>query len=220
LGDSLLPEGWVMAAGLAALAALLAIPFALLRRRRRNRPLLLAAPAKRETEAEQSSASEPARIDLQLDIINATRSVMMFTFEYRLELANRADKAVRDVRLTTRIGYPGKNPANVRLAETAEDIQTIARVGPHQSRSITGTLRLPLAEIVPMRQGHAPLLIPLMHIMIEAAGRALETYTFVIGTPSNASVGRLHPILLDTPPGSIASLRAQVVQAPGTAGSR
>jgi hypothetical protein len=210
LGPSVLPGGWLLASLVAAVLALLV---ALLARRRRSaKPLRLAAHAK--PSAEPASADTPPRIDLQLDITGATRSMMMFSLEFRVELANRADKAVRDLRVITRIGYPGHSPALTLLPESAEDTSTIERIGPQQSRSAAVTLRLPLSAIVPLRQGHAPLLIPLLNVTLEGEGRQAETYTFVVGTPSTANLGRLQPIPLDTPPGSIAGLRAQLVQVP------
>lgn len=215
LGDTILPGGWLLAGGAAGALALVVALLAL-RRRRRQAPLRLAAPAAPRHE----EAETPARIDLQLDVTGATRSVMMFSLDIRLELANRAERAVRDLRVRTALGYPGQNPAMAPLPASAESAQTLERIGPHQSRSIAATLRLPLAAIVPLRQGHAPLLIPLLTVTLEGEGRPPETHTYVIGTPSTANVGRLQPIPLDTTPGAIPGLRAQPVQGPDAGRTR
>lgn len=214
LGESMLPSWWPFAAGaLAALIAVLGVVVAV--RRRRPKVLRLAAPAKRAGQAADDADDEqaPMRLDCQLDILSATRSMMMFAIEYRLEIANRSPRAVRDLRVTTRLGYPGRTGEEAALVPTAEDCQAILRIGPHQSRSITGTLRLPLSEIAPIRQGAAPLLIPLLPIILESAGNQPETRLFVIGTPSPANLGRLQPIRLDIAPGGITGLRALPVNA-------
>lgn len=217
LGESVLPGGWLLAGGVAAVLALLVALIAR-RRRRRAKPLRLAAPAR--PSAEPAAYDAPARIDLQVDITGATRSVMMFSLDIRIELANRADKAVRDLRVTTALGYPGRSPVMAPLPASAEAAQSIERIGPQQSRTVNAALRLPLAEISPIRQGRAPLLIPLLTVTLEGEGRVAESYTFVVGTPSTANVGRLQPIPLDTTPGSIAGLRAQLVQMPDAGQAR
>jgi hypothetical protein len=220
LGGSILPDSWVLAAGLAALALLLAAVLALLRRRRRHaRPLQLAAPAKPAVPAEQNRANEPARIDWQLDIISATRSLMMFTLEYRLELANRSDRGINDVRLAARLACAQRGTGNAPPAGTAQDLQTIPRIGAQQSRSITGTLRLAVADIAALRQGSTPMFVPLIHVTLEGDAISQVTRTYVVGTQSSASVGRLQPILLDTPPGGIPGMRTQLVQLPAASGA-
>lgn len=177
-----------------------------LRRRKPTAPRLATPVPATASSAEADAA--PLRVDCQLDIISAARSVMMFSIDYRLEIANRSDRAVRDLAITMQLGQPRQDKAAAPLAETAEDRQTISRIGPYQSRSITGTLRLPLAAIAPIHQGAAPLLIPLIDITMESAGGQTDRRVFVAGTPSPANVGRLQPIRLDTPPGGIAGLKA------------
>jgi hypothetical protein len=215
LGGSVLPGWWPWAAG--ALVAILALSGVLLTmRRRRPKVLRLAAPATgtgQGTNAAAAADQAPVRLDCQFDILAAARSMMMFTIEFRLEIANRSPRAVRDLAVTTRLGYPGRTGEETALAQTAENIQTIERIGPHQSRSITGTLRLPLSEIAPIRQGAAPLLIPLIHALLESPDLPRETRMFVAGTPSPANLGRLQPIRLDIAPGGITGLRALPVNA-------
>ncbi|MFN3989857.1 MAG: hypothetical protein ACK4IS_06330 [Erythrobacter sp.] len=214
LGASLLPAWWPLAAGVLAGLGVMAI-LLLAQRIRKPRVPRLAAPAPRAADhAGADSEPAPAKLDCQLAILAATRSVMMFTIEYRLEIANRSPRAVRDLQVTARLGYPGRTGEEAALVPSAESIQTIERIGPHQSRSITGTLRLPLAEIAPIRQGASPLLIPLLHMILEGAGHPRETRLFVAGTPSPANLGRLQPIRLDTTPGGIAGVRALPVNAP------
>ena len=208
-----LPRWWPFAAGgLGALALLGGA--ALLWWRRMARPLRLAAPA--HAAAQPAAAAEPARLDLTLEITAATRSVMMFTLEYRLTIANRSPRAVSDchaaVQLACARASAGTGAGGAPSAGAAQRLETIARIGPHQARSIGGRVQLPLSAIAPLRQGQTPLFIPLVHVTLEGEGLPAHTRSFVIGKPSAS--GRVHPIALDQPPGGIAGLVAQGVTVP------
>lgn len=180
---------------------------ALILRRRGPKLLRLAAPPAGTV----SDPAAPPRIDLTLDITGATRSVMMFTLQYRLNLANRGERAANDIDVAVELA-PAR-AASAAPATVARRSARVDRIGPHQSRSITGEVQLPLSTITPMRQGRSPVFVPLLHVAIEGEG-LMFTRSFVIGQPSTSGTGRLHPILLDTPPGSIPSLRAQTIAIP------
>ena len=157
-------------------------------------------------------AADPPRLDLTLEIISATRSLMMFTVEYRLTIANRSDRAVTDLKLAVQLACARASAGNSPSAGAAQALGELARVGPQQTRSSTGTLQLPLSAIQPLRQGITPLFVPLAHVTLDGDGLQTLTRTFVIGTPSGA--GRVHPILLDQPPGAIPGLKAQAIAMP------
>ncbi len=178
--------------------------------RRKPKVLRLSAPsaAAREPEA----APDLADLHLTLDVTTATRSVMMFTLGYRLNIANRAGRAVTDVQVAVQLACARASGSNAPSAGAAQTLGEVERIGPHQGRSITGEVRLPLAAITPLRQGSTALFVPVVHVTIEAEGQPALTKTFVIGTPSAS--GRVHPILLDQPPGGIPGLVAQAVAVP------
>lgn len=205
-----LPEWWPLAAGGLGVLALMGAGAALWRRRR-PRTLRLAAPAAGAS-AGTGASPAPPRLDLALEITSATRSVMMFTVEYRLSIANRSDRAVNDLNAAAKLACARGGAGTP--AGAAQGLETIARIGPQQARSITGTLQLPLSAIAPMRQGQTPLFIPLVHVTLEGESLPADTRTFVIGTPSAS--GRVHPIPLDQPPGRIAGLVAQAVAVPAS----
>lgn len=202
-----LPDWWPWAAGgLGGLAVM--IGAAALWRRRQPRPLRLAPPAPEE------AVAELPRLDITLDIVSATRSLMMFTIAYRINLANRTDRAVSDLSLAVQLASARRGASNAPSSGAAQQVLALARIGPHQSRSVSSEIKLPLAEIAILRQGSVALFIPLLHITLAGEGQQALTRSFVIGSPSTSGAGRLHPILLDSPPGSIPGLRAQAVDVP------
>ncbi len=141
---------------------------------------------------------------------------MMFTLQYRLSLANRAAHAVSDISVAVELACARRGAGNAASPGAAQQLETIARIGPHQTVAVTGEVQLPLSQIAPLRQGNLALFIPMAHVTLEGNGQPAFARSFVIGTPSAASTGRLHPIRLDVPPGSILDLRAQSVTIPAT----
>ncbi len=153
----------------------------------------------------------PLDVDLSLEIVSASRSVMMFMLDYRLMIANRSERAARDIELTAQLTCAQRGSTNAPPVAGGRPLETIERIGPHQSRSISGQLQMPLTEVQAIRQGQSPIFIPLLHISLVSAGEQSLTRSFVVGEPSTASQGRVHPIRLDTPPGGIPGLKAREV---------
>jgi hypothetical protein len=191
---------------------------ALLWRRRKPKALRLAAPPEGMTKPAIPLADAPLRtaaaLDVVLEVTGATRSLMMFTLHYRLTLANRTGQAVSDVNLAVLLACARTGADHAAAAGAAQQLERFDRIGPHQNLALTGAVQLPLSAIAPLHQGRRPLFIPLAHVTLEADGQSAVTRCFVIGTPSAAGTGRLHPIPLDTPPGSINGLMAQRIAVP------
>lgn len=211
-----LAEWWpLVASALAAIAVLGA--FAIWPRRRKPKVARLAPPVDARDTAAPTSSDDAPRLDLTLEIIAATRSVMMFTVQYRLNIANRSDRAVTDLAATAQLACARASAGAAPSAAAGQSAAGIARVGPQQARSITGEVQMPLSAIQPLRQGMTPLFVPLVHITLEGEGLPAINRSFVIGPPSGSGAGRLHPIPLDQSPGKIAGLVAQAVSLPPAA---
>lgn len=208
-----LADWWpLLASALGAIAVLAG--FAAWRRRRKPKVARLAPPVEAGDRAVPDSSDDAPRIDLTLEIISATRSVMMFTLQYRLTIANRSDRAVTDLAAAVELACARASAGNAPSAGAAQATAGIARVGPQQARSITGEVQMPLSAIQPLRQGMTPLFVPLVHITLDGEGLRAMSRSFVIGPPSVSGAGRLHPIPLDQPPGKIAGLIAQAITIP------
>jgi hypothetical protein len=189
----------------------------MLQRQRKPKVLRLNAPRAAAPVGETTALDLP-RLDLALEITGATRSMMMFTLQYRLTIANRSDRAVNDLAMAVQIACARASHdamgGNAPSSGSAQRTGRIERVGPHQARTITGEVQLPLDAIAPLRQGRTPLFIPLVHITLEGEGQRALARSFVIGTPSVSGGTRLHPVPLDTPPGAVGGLIAQSVTIP------
>ncbi len=159
------------------------------------------------------TAFGPARINLALEIVTATRSMMNFTLDYRLTLANREAHAVRDVSVAAILTSAQKQVSQSAALEVDRlQAETVPRIGPSKSHSITGQVQLPTAKLQVLRQGNKPLFVPLLQITIQQGDLEPQTHHYVVGLPSSASSVRLHPIPLDTPPGGIPGLRVRELE--------
>ncbi|MEM8724407.1 MAG: LPXTG cell wall anchor domain-containing protein [Pseudomonadota bacterium] len=196
------------------------------RRRAAQEPLALPAPAlaagvRKSIAATRPTASpmeppppppaEPLEVDLALEIVSASRSVMMFMIDYRLDIANRSESAARDIEISAHLTCAQRGGSNAPPLAGGQPVGVIERIGPHQSRSVSGQLQIPLTEVQAIKQGQKPLFIPLLHVSIVSAGDHVLKRSFVVGAPSTASQARVHPIALDTPPGGIPGLKAREV---------
>ena len=201
----------VLAAGGALLASLLG--GWLVWRQRKPRVLRLAAPV-----AVKDEDDEPAlpRIDVTVEIPGSSRSVMNFTLRYRINLANRSDRAVNDLAVAVQATTARQGESNAAPLAAAQSVSRVERIGPHQSRSITGEVQLPFASMNPIMQGRTMLFIPLLHVTLEGEGQQALARSFVIGTPG-ASEGRVQPLRMDMLPGSAIELRARAIEAPPSA---
>jgi hypothetical protein len=132
---------------------------------------------------------------LSLTLINATLA-------YRLEVTNTgagaltglsigADMISAHASLSREEQLSGPRPEGAT-------VQRIERLEPGESRVIAGEFRLPLVQVMPIRQGDAALLLPLARFRVEGGGAAPVVRTFVVGQPGQGS--GLQPFRLDLGP--------------------
>lgn len=209
---------WI-AGGLLALLVLAGAAYLAFGRRRTAAPLIEAPVVAGPGAAAGMAllAEEKPRFAVSVQIESAMRSMMMLTVKYHLSIANRSDRALRDVTISgdlisaRRTAGMGEQLANAatQLPETA----TVERIGPHQTRSVTGTLQLAIQQIEVLRQGSTPMFVPLLRIKVEGDGIDPFVETYAVGVGNATAGARLHPLPLNGPPGSYQGVRAKPIAA-------
>ncbi|WP_390586242.1 hypothetical protein [Erythrobacter sp. MTPC3] len=164
----------------------------------------------------ERTAAAPPKLDLQVSIVAASRSVMKFTAQYRIEIRNRSDFAVRGITVDPVLSS-ARRDTEMKPGSNGAELHMIERIGPHQARTVTGELQMPWSEVSAFRQANTPVFVPMLLVTLACEGLKSQTRKFVVGTPSAVSGARLHPIPLDTPPGGMTGLRAQEVKEPAAA---
>lgn len=144
--------------------------------------------------------AEPLQITL--DPLRLSLTLMNATLAYRLEVANRGAAAIVGLAIgADMIAAHASMTREEQLSgpgEGAATVQRIDRLEPGESRIVEGEFRVPFSRIVPIRQGNAALLLPLARFRLVAEGAAPVVRTFAVGQPGAQSA--LQPFRLDQGP--------------------
>lgn len=200
---------WLLAAVPLLLIALALAGWAARRRARRpvgpvavpqiERPRV--SPVPPQPNADPDTPAEPLQVSLEP--LRLSLTLMNATLAYRLELANRgplpltglaigADMISAHASMSREEQLSGPSTGNGAAT------QRIERLEPGETRVVEGEFRLPFPQIVPIRQGDAALLLPLARFRVEADGGRPLVRTFVVGQPGQGS--GLQPFRLDLGP--------------------
>lgn len=148
-------------------------------------------PAHRTPEESVQMTLEPTRMSLTL---------MNAALAYRLQVTNQGSTALTELMVhADMIGAHASMTKEEHLAGPSNGaaMQKIDRLEPGESRVIEGEFRVPFAQIVPIRQGNAALLLPLARFKLESENAPPVVRTFAVGQPGN---GALQPFRLDQGP--------------------
>jgi len=150
------------------------------------------------------SPGEPLHVTLEP--LRLSLTLMNAALAWRLEVANRGDRPL--IGLTIGADMISAHASLTREEQlsgpqdqqgsAALPAQRIERLEPGESRVVEGEFRLPLARIVPIRQGNMALLLPLARFRVEAEGARPLVRTFAVGQPGNGAA--LQPFRLDQGP--------------------
>ena len=205
-------DGWIgWASILGALAIAGAIGTALyLRRRRRideppaeiERPRVAADPGA-SLVAEPPLAATGPQLTIEARALRMARSMVYATLSYEVLVTNRGAQPLSDVKLgADLVTAHARIPTDQQLADPLlplAPVKTIAQLDPGQSVTVSGELRLPVAEIRPIPHGKAVVYVPLLRVRGEAEGLIPVARTFVVGVPGGVNQ-RLQPFRLDEMP--------------------
>ena len=170
-----------------------------------------AAPATARTPAPQ--ASDRPWLAMDLIVSQARYSLMGVTISYSLILHNRGDRPARDVLVRGLLGNGGaQQQALLNGFFTGDDglpLHSAVSIASGETLQLTGELRLPPDQIVPVTMGQRSLLIPLA--AFDAAYRwgpqdgdpveqGRTARAFIVGQEQEPPAERLAPLRLDQGP--------------------
>ena len=149
-----------------------------------------------------ASPAVAERLQVSLEPLRLSLTLVNATLAYRLELANRGPAPLTGLAI-------GADMISAHASMSREEQlsgpragsgggQRIERLEPGESRIVEGEFRLPFPQIVPIRQGSAALLLPLARFRVEADGAGPVIRTFVVGQPGQGN--GLQPFRLDQGP--------------------
>ena len=174
-----------------------------------QRPRLARAPADATAEsppqplpAAAASVARAEPLQMALDPLRLSLTLMNATLAYRLEVTNRSTAPIVGLGIgADMIAAHASMTREQQLSGPGADattVQRIERLEPGESRIVAGEFRVPFTQIVPIRQGNAALLLPLARFRLTAEGAAPVVRTFAVGQPG-ANRG-LQPFRLDLGP--------------------
>lgn len=161
-------------------------------------------------------SNEALGVTLQARRLSAT--LLNTALTYELVVTNLGEVVVGPIAVTCdMIGAHASLPDHIQLENSgqADPSHRIPHLGPGESASMSGELRLPLTAITPIRHGAAALFVPLARFRIltwrEGRPPIATNRTFVIGeTPPTPDAG-LKPFRLDLGPRMYSSISQREV---------
>jgi len=167
-----------------------------------ERPRLAQEPPPGAAPAPAADTASPTPLQVTLEPLRLSLTLVNATLAYRLEVANRGAVPITALRI-------GADMISAHASMTREQqlsgpgagaatLQRIERIEPGESRIVEGEFRLPFPQIVPIRQGNAALLLPLARFRLEAEGAEPLVRTFAVGQPGEKA--GLQPFRLDLGP--------------------
>lgn len=230
------PWGWIAGAVMALIAAVL-----LLRHRRADAVAEIevepsppvadetdtaiitppTAPEQVEEPVTEPAASEEERprLDCSLEVTAARYSLMGATIAYRLAVHNRSDRAAEDILIRVLLANAGTAQQDTldRFLDGSLGLacHSIVMIAPGEGQWLSGELRLPPEEIVPLQAGERALLVPLalfdLHYPLPDGGTGRLARSFLIGQAPASADARLAPLRMDMGPRQFRNPAARAV---------
>lgn len=148
----------------------------------------------------------PLEVTLAARKLSAT--LLNTALNYELVVTNTGKESIGPLTVGgDMIGAHASLPASAQLElaeQGTEPLHRLETLGPGESRTLTGELRLPLASILPIRNGNTSLFVPLARFRVKALRGdeplLVVNRTFVIGETQATPGAALKPFRLDLGP--------------------
>jgi hypothetical protein len=149
-------------------------------------------------------AAEPHPLHIAIELRKLTLTLMNAALGYRLTLTNAGPEPLEDIAIAADlIGAHASLPREAQLAGLETDLPVSHRLpglAPGESGDVTGEVRVPLSQLLPIAQGRARLFVPLARFRVGAEGQEPRCFTLVAGQPSPSGNGAVQPVRLDLGP--------------------
>jgi hypothetical protein len=149
-------------------------------------------------------------LEIRFEARHLSRAMVNASLAYRLTVTNSGAAAHGPLRIAGDIiSAHGSLSSQDQLTPPSEGLAAIHQVpglGPNETLTLSGELRLPLASILPIHSGGSRVFVPLARFRFESDGSAAETHVFVVGQASDEPGGALRPFPLDRGPGVVREL--------------
>jgi hypothetical protein len=143
-------------------------------------------------------------VELALEPLRLSLTLMNATLSYRLLLSNRGAQPLEGLAITAdMIAAHSTLSREQQLSGPdagALQVALVERLEPGERRIVSGEFRLPFGQITPVRQGNASLLLPLARFKVGHAGRQPVIRTFLVAQPPERPGAGLQPFRLDLGP--------------------
>lgn len=149
-------------------------------------------------------------VEVRLAAETLRLSVVYATLSYRLAVTNSGDGPLGALRISGDLasGHASLSIGQQLLLDGSglDGRHELTGLAPGETANLAGELRLPLAQVVPLRAGAALFFAPLARFLIEAGEEAgvaasfSESRVFTIGLPSDRPGGAMQPLRLDLGP--------------------
>ena len=142
--------------------------------------------------------------------------------DYRIDLVNNGDQTIEIIAIHGDMISAHASLGSAQLAEGQSDLPVLHRVprlAAGERAELSGSIRLPLAQIQAVRQGSAALFVPLVRLWTRATmhdgGAIALPQSFVIGEPPLSDGSGLRPFRLDMGPRIYNQVLARIVTPAG-----
>lgn len=146
-------------------------------------------------------------LDLRLEPERLSITLVNATLHYRLVVSNRSAHALGPVAIAAdMVSAHASIPTAALLGHDEAGMELrheLPALAPGESAEVSGSLRLPLTEVTPIRASAAALLVPLVRLRAETGTQAERVHlirTVVVGESPTVPGGPLRPFRLDIGP--------------------
>ncbi len=147
------------------------------------------------------AAADHKGLQIKVQALSLSRSVMNASLAFRLEVRNSAKTALENVTVQADlVTAHGRAPIEEQLATATTELApmtSLKTLAAGEAEELDGNVRLPTNAIKLIPQGKAALYVPLLRLRVNAEGADPIIRTFVVGTKPPTQGAKLQPFRLD-----------------------